>query len=199
VVGKLGGHLGQPQDELADEDVAQLAIRARAGDRAAMTRLLDRYRPLLISVARRSRRVLPVGVERGDVEQEASKCLCELVHAFDPTRGTPLGAYLKAKLGWRVAHYLRAEARRSGHRRLEDLDVEEIAGSVVEDPEPGVANPRVVRALRRLSPRQRAVIAGIFWRERTTRELAAELKVKPPAVTALRRRAERSLRDDLGS
>ena len=186
-----------PEMRAVNDELVHLALRAQSGDAAATAALLERYRPLLASVTRRWWRGLPTGVERADVEQEASKCLCELILAYDPARGSPLGAFLKASLGWRVSHFLRAEARRARHGRLDDLDVEEIADSVVVDPTPGIANPRVARALRRLSPRQRGVIAGIFWRDRTTKELAAELSVTPQAVTALRRRAEQVIREEL--
>jgi RNA polymerase sigma factor (sigma-70 family) len=142
-------------------------------------------------------RVLPVGVERGDVEQEAARALCELALEYDPDRGVPLAAYFKAKLGWRLRHYLRQERRRSGHLPLDEIDVEAIPQAVVEMPEPGIASPRVARAIRRLSPRQRAVIAGVFWRERTERELAGELGVSHQAISALKRRAEASLRKQL--
>lgn len=177
------------------EDVC-LAIAARSGDREALASLCARYRPLIGAVASRYR-ALPAGVERADVEQEAAQALCELALTFDPARGIPLAAYLKAKLGWRVAHYLRQEQRRTGHLPLESIDVESIPESVANLPSPGIASHRVARALRRLSPRQRAVIAGIFWRERTAREMAIELQVSHQAVAALKRRAEAAIRREL--
>ncbi len=158
--------------------------------------LCERYRPLIDAVVGRYRS-LPAGVERSDIKQEAVRCLCELALEYEPGRGIPLGAYLKAKLGWRVTHYLRQEKRRSGHLPLDVVDLEAIPESIVEAPTPGIASPRIARAIRRLSPRQRAVIAGVFWRERTERELARELNVSHQAVAALRRRAEASLRKQL--
>lgn len=169
---------------------------ATSGDRDLLADLCDRYRPLIAAVTARYR-TLPAGVERSDVEQEAARALCELAMEYEPARGIPLAAYLKAKLGWRVTHYLRQEQRRAGHLPLDAVDVEAIAGAVVEAPTPGIASPRIARALRSLSPRQRAVIAGIFWRERTEREMARELEVSHQAVAALKRRAEASLRKQL--
>jgi hypothetical protein len=41
------------------------------------------------------------------------------------------------------------------------------------------------------------VIAGLYWRDRTIRELAGELSVSPQAVTAVRRRAEEAIRREV--
>ena len=184
------------QGEGPDGRSSPAAAAAIVGDDASLSSLCERYRPLVDAVAARYRS-LPAGVERSDVQQEAVRCLCELALQYEPDRGIPLAAYLKAKLGWRVAHYLRQEKKRAGHLPLDAVDVEAIPESVVDAPSPGIANPRIARALKRLSPRQRAVIAGIFWRERTERELARELHVSHQAVAALRRRAEASLRKHL--
>ncbi len=189
----IGNAVGDCQD-LSERPAASPVVASL--DHESLAVLCERYRPLIAAVATRQRS-LPPGVDRSDVEQETAAALCELAREFEPDRGIPLGAYLKAKLGWRVWHYLRGERRRTGHLPLDAVDVEAIPDSVVETPTPGVASPRVARALRRLSPRQRAVIAGIFWRERTEREIARELNVSHQAVTALRRRAEASLRKSL--
>lgn len=183
---------GDTRDEAAD-----LVAQAQSGDQAALARIWESYRPLALSIAHR-RRFLPTGVEEADVEQEAARALCELVLSYDARREVPLAAYLKRKLAWRVHHYLRDEARRCGHLALDSIDVDTVAGSVVEMPTPGIPDARVLRALRKLSPRQRAVIAGLFWRDRKTKELADELRISKQAVTALRRRAEGAIRRDLG-
>jgi RNA polymerase sigma factor (sigma-70 family) len=179
-----------------DDADSRLAVLAKTGDRAALGVLYERYQPLLGSVAR-ARRGLPIGVEREDVEQESAALLCELVLSFQPERGVPLRGYLKAKLGRRVSHFIRAEARRTRHQPLDEATVERLADSTVEMPTPGIANPRVARALRRLSPRQRGVIAGLYWRERTVKELAGELKVSRQAVTAVQLRAESAIRREV--
>jgi RNA polymerase sigma factor (sigma-70 family) len=169
---------------------------AEPAEPRSLAALCERYRPLIGAIVARYRS-LPVGVERSDVEQEAARALCELALEYEPARGIPLSAYLRAKLGWRVSHYLRQEKRRTGHLPLDSVDLEAVRESVVESPSPGIASPRIARAIGRLSPRQRAVIAGVFWRERTEKEIARELNVSHQTVTALRRRAEASLRKQL--
>jgi len=178
-------------------DVADLAAAARRGDREALQALYGRYRPLLAGVVARVRPPLPAGVEPGDLEQEAAQQFCELVRAFDPDRGVNLTTYLQKALKWRVASFLRAEARRAGHLPLESADLSRLADEMAVSPSPERASPRLARALRQLSPRQRAVIAGLYWRERTAGEMARELGVTPQAVTALRRRAEAAIREEL--
>ena len=136
-------------------------------------------------------------MEPGDLEQEAAQQLCELVRAFDPDRGVNLTTYLQKAVKWRVASFLRAEARRAGHLPLESADLSRLADEVAAFRSPERTSPRLARALRQLSPRQRAVIAGLYWRERTAEEMARELGVTQQAVTALRRRAEAAIRKEL--
>jgi RNA polymerase sigma factor (sigma-70 family) len=186
-----------PVTSIGDRD-ARLASLARSGDGSALEALLASYRPLLASVAAEPS-YLPPGIERADVEQEAACAFCQLVLAYDRTRNVPLAAYLKAKLRWRVAHFLRGERRRTGHLNLDEVDLDSIEAAIVEMPSPSIVSPRVARAIRRLSPRQRAVIAGLFWRERKASELAVELGVSHQAVASLRRRAEASIRRELSA
>ena len=178
-------------------DVADLATAARRGDCDALQVLYGLYRPLLAGVVARVRPPLPTGVEPGDLEQEAAQQLCELVRAFDPDRGVNLTTYLQKAVKWRVASFLRAEARRAGHLPLESADLSRLADEVAAFRSPERTSPRLARALRQLSPRQRAVIAGLYWRERTAEEMARELGVTQQAVTALRRRAEAAIRKEL--
>ena len=179
------------------EEVAALARAAADGDRAALAALYDGYRPLLAGVVGQLRPRVPPGVERTDLQQEAARIFCESVRSYDPGRGVSLTTYLAKTVRWRVANYLRAEARRAGHVPLEAAHLDELAEEVASSPADALS-PRVARALSRLSPRQRAVVAGLYWRERTTVELARELGITAPAVTALWRRAERAIREELG-
>jgi RNA polymerase sigma factor (sigma-70 family) len=183
--------------DAGSEEVAALARAAADGDRAALAALYDGYRPLLAGVIGQLRRRLPPGVERMDLQQEAARVFCESVRSYDPSRRVNLTTYLVKSVRWRVANYLRAEARRAGQVPLEAAHLDELAEDVASSPT-DTLSPRVSRALSRLSPRQRAVVAGLYWRERTTVELARELGITAPAVTALRRRAERAIREELG-
>lgn len=181
----------------AEADLAVLIAASREGDREALQVLYGRYRPLLAGVVAGLRRRLPVGVDADDLSQEAAEQFVDLVRSYDPSRGTNLTTYLQRKLKWRVANFLRAEARRAGHLPLDAAPLDRLADEAAASPSDPPSNPRLARALRQLSPRQRAVIAGLYWQDRSTREVAATLGISSQAVTALRRRAEGLIRREL--
>ncbi len=194
---RMAGRPAAPPVAASAEEVATLAVAASRGDGPALRALCDRYWPLAAGVIAKMVSRRPAGVDVADVEQEAAEQLCEMIRQFDPSRRVNLTTYLQKGLKWRVANYLRAEARRAAHLPLAAAPLHQLADEAADSPSLGLDNPRLGRALRRLSPRQRAVIAGFYWRERTTEELSAELGVTPQAVTGLRRRAEGALRREL--
>jgi DNA-directed RNA polymerase specialized sigma24 family protein len=57
----------------------------------------------------------------------------------------------------------------------------------------------LAHALGSLSPRQRAVITALYFKDRAVPEVSADLDVSPQAVTALHRRALLELRRLLAS
>jgi RNA polymerase sigma factor (sigma-70 family) len=139
------------------------------------------------------------GVEPADVEQEATTQVCALIREYDASHGTSLPVYVGRLLKWRLVNYLRDEARRASHAPLEAARLEEIADETADMPEPCLVAPRLRRALRKLSPRQRAVIVGIYWRQRTARQVADELGLTKQAASGARRKAEEILRRELES
>ena len=160
---------------------------------------VERYRPLVLTHVRglfgHSQQA---GVDVEDLFQEANAMLVELARDYAPERGVPFGNYLKQKLKWHLVNLLARELRRKN--RVVEID-QSAWESLVEEPEvlgpAEVLNPRLRAALRCLSPRQRRVLYGIYWREKTAQELAGQLGVTPQSITALRRRAESLLRQGL--
>jgi len=157
------------------------------------------YQPLVASMvrhlARSSRRA---GVDLEDLSQEANIALVELVREYAPDRGVPFGSYLKQKLKWRLVNFLARELNR--RRRTTGVDesiVERLADSTEALPSTEVLNPRLRAALRQLSPKQRSVLFEVYWREKTTCEIARQLGITPQGVTALRRRAEAHIRQEM--
>ncbi len=104
------------------------------------------------------------------------------------------------RLHLRVRNYLRAERRRAARcvvlpQSILDLALSRRAASVRPSP-----NGRSVdRALERLSARQRSVIAGLYFGEKSIAALATDLGISPQAVTALHRRALIVLRQTMSS
>ncbi len=180
--------------------VLELVRRAQRGSPEAMEQLLKLYTPLVLKETRRFRRAdkMDLCLSAEDVRQEAALHLIRLVKEFNETSGVHFGSYLKQKLRWRLHNYLRRERRRVlATTGLDSPEVERLAGELDQVTEFDLDNPRLRAAFRQLSPRQRLVLAKMFWQDKTTREIATELGVTPQAVGALHRRALRQLRQKL--
>lgn len=179
-----------------DDDgiVMELVMKAQNGDSAALEALLLRYRPLMLKHIRKMRRHLDDGVlERDDLQQEAARMAIELIHEY-VAQGGSFGSYLKQKLRWRLINYVRRERDRAGRQVELDNEVGDRLVAELEEGDIGVANPRLRSALRQLSPKQRSVLFKLYWEEKTTRQVAEELRVTDESVRALKRRAEARIR-----
>lgn len=182
------------------ESVETLVLRAQRGDRRALQLLLERYRPLL---GRAVGEVVRLGgqavgpVDRADLFQEGVRILIELIRAYDPGRGVGLSYYLQRNLRWRLYNFLRRERWRLGREvPLREGNADAVVDPAAEPQAEGVS-PRLERALKKLSRKQRWVLFLTYWQDRSVEEVARILKVKPRAVWALRRRAEDRLRSIL--
>jgi len=171
---------------------AALLERVLAGDEAAMQGLVTAAWPRL-------GRGGP-GVDHAELRQEA---MAELVAVAHEERERPTGDFGElavARLKRRLAAVVRAERKRAARVRAlgpEDDD----RGAVEMDTRltAQVESPALAGALRRLSPRERAVIVRLYWQEMTAVEIAARDGVDPAAVRRLRGRAEAALRQALGA
>jgi len=136
-------------------------------------------------------------VEYSDVLQEAAVFLAEYLRA---NQGAVTPAILdrealRRQLVRRIREYVRAERRRMGRQITANDETLERALARRAGASPGGAAGRTVaRAIERLSPQQRAVVAALYFRDEKVAELAAHLNVTPQAVTALHRRAIAALR-----
>ena len=183
-----------------DPVVQELLCRAQQGDAGAMDALITKYQPLLASLARRFREHLNghPAIDRDDLRQEGARQFVELAQEYAAERGVSFGVYLKNKLAWRMSNYLRAERRRTSQNRpLDGAPLDHLCEEFRTAVHAGIENPRLRSALRRLSPKQRGVISRIYWQEKTVAEIARADGISPQAVTALRRRAETSIREEI--
>jgi len=176
-----------------------LFLDARAGDPAAISALWDTCTPAIKQALRWNRPTLGGTVDRADVAQEAARIFLEALRGDECTTSAALLQFLIRKLPNRLSTYLRAERRRLGRQVLADETEIETAlarGRTATRPS-GPSGRRIARALERLSPRQRAVITGLYFRELKVGELTRELGVSQQAIDALRQRAFATLRKAL--
>lgn len=90
------------------DDLQDLLAAARSGDQSAYVALLERYAPMLESMA--AKYALPdmSEADREDLRQEANVVFCSAVQTYDPTReGIEFGLYAKICVGHGLASALR--------------------------------------------------------------------------------------------
>ncbi len=135
------------------------------------------------------------GELKRELLQEAWVAALELAPEFDRSVGVSFIDYLRSRLRWRLRTYLREEWRRNRSSKLMPLENVR-AGSRRFDPA-AVSEPDLRSAIRRLSPRQRSVVAAKYVEGRRTVEIATSLGISRQSVAKLLRRAHESLREAL--
>jgi RNA polymerase sigma factor (sigma-70 family) len=162
--------------------------RILAGDEAAMAPLIEAGWPRFGGRARRS-------VDRDELRQEAISTLLEVARGAGETPEADFVAQAIVRMRRRLATVVRAEGtRRQRSRPLVESDAARAAYQMETRFAQQVESPDLARALRRLPPRQRAIIARIYWEGRSAAEIAAGDGVQTDTIRQLRRQAERTLR-----
>jgi RNA polymerase sigma factor (sigma-70 family) len=176
-----------------------LFLQAKTGDSDALSTLWDTCAPIIRQAVRINRPPTLSTLAPEDAVQEAARLFLETVRSDACPDGATLVHFLSQKLHHRIYAYLRAERRRLGRQVF--ADAPEIERALRRDATaPRTGGPpgrRVARALERLSPRQRSVIAGLYFRDEDVKTVANQLGIRPNAVTAIHRRALATLRDIL--
>jgi RNA polymerase sigma-70 factor (ECF subfamily) len=160
------------------DDTAPLVLHARAGDRGAFARLVELHWGRLVRFARSI-----VGeAEAEDAVQEALLAAWrKLPGLADPSR-----------FGWWVGRitYRRCLRRTGRFRHLLPL---EVAPPQAVEPAPD-GDILIWQVLRRLAPRQRAVLHLTVVEEMSDSEIGALLGITPASVRSHRRRGRDRLR-----
>ena len=146
----------------------ELAARARQGDAAAETMLLEKYKPLVRS---RARELFLAGGDREDLIQEGMLGLLKAVRSYDPKREASFGTYARVVVSRQIYSAL-AAAQRQKHQALnQSVSMEEIeeqqdrlALGTSDSPEAILLDLENARELREmifaaLSPMEKKVLA----------------------------------------
>ncbi|MCR4752253.1 MAG: sigma-70 family RNA polymerase sigma factor [Eubacterium sp.] len=146
----------------------ELAARARQGDAAAETLLLEKYKPLVRS---RARELFLAGGDREDLIQEGMLGLLKAVRSYDPKREASFGTYARLVVSRQIYSAL-AAAQRQKHQALNhSVSMEEIeeqqdrlALGTSDSPEAILLDLENARELREmifaaLSPMEKKVLA----------------------------------------
>ena len=146
----------------------ELAARARQGDAAAETLLLEKYKPLVRS---RARELFLAGGDREDLIQEGMLGLLKAVRSYDPKREASFGTYARVVVSRQIYSAL-AAAQRQKHQALnQSVSMEEmeeqqdrLALGTSDSPEAILLDLENARELREmifaaLSPMEKKVLA----------------------------------------
>lgn len=110
----------------------EIFVRARRGDKGAEQTLLEKYTPLVKSVAAR---FFLSGGEREDLVQEGMVGLCSAIHTFDSANGANFSTYAYACVRNAVADAVK-KTRGAKYSALNDfVPILEIVDELSADPE----------------------------------------------------------------
>jgi RNA polymerase sigma factor (sigma-70 family) len=184
-------HLHTACGELSD---ALLVAAARQGDRRSLAKLLERHRPLLLALCRRT---LGDEATAEDVAQDA--CLAAMLGIERLGRPERFGAWL-AGIGLNLCRR-RMRARASAHWSWEAMaGGVRWQGAVAEGTDPAVAlahaevAERVRGAVSMLPTGQRRAVALVYFAGMTCAEAAGELGIEVGAVKARLHKGRAALR-----
>jgi RNA polymerase sigma factor (sigma-70 family) len=171
-----------------------LVARIAAGDDHALGELVDRYGGLLMGIARRISGSHSVAE---DVLQEVVSELWRHPERYSPERGS-LRSYLGVQAQRRAVDSYRSEARRKARQGRWELLGWPGGCRVLDDVDGSDLRETVRRAIARLPPEQRQAVELAYWRGRTHKEIAQELKLPEGTVKSRLRLAQAKLADWLG-
>lgn len=165
----------------AESDLAPWVERARGGDEAAATALVDALYPMVWRIARARR---PVRMAEEDLAQEVFKKVFERLDQYSPRGGIPF-AHWVARIATRTClDALRAERRRPELRWADMPDdeaawLEHICSATEQPASPAgsgkAAREMVHKLLAMLPPKDRVVLQMLDLEERGVKDIAALL------------------------
>ncbi len=179
-----------------EEDLT-LIREAKNGADVAKATLLERYRPLIDSLALQYSANLPEE-EREDLTQEASIAFFRALEQYDPERGIAFGYFAKICISNRLIGYLRKKMNSPTEGAV---SFEEVTLTAEDDPSKPLRDSESYEALRRriqelLSDFEYRVWM-LFFAGQTAKEIAVELEKDPKSIENALARARLKIKKNL--
>ena len=175
--------------DVEDADLADLAVRLRAGDREALAEMYRRWSPLVHTIALRS---LGTREDAEDVTQQVFVAAWRGRHTVRTDLGSP-AAWLVGITKHRVAD-VRTERYRS-HRNLQAVASEVATAPVIVDDASWAERLLLVHELERMGDPRATVLRMAFIDDRTHEDIAQALELPLGTVKSHVRRGLIALRD----
>ncbi len=193
------------QPKLTAEEQHELLRRSRLGDREARNALCQSLLPLAASLTRKLRADLQ-GADRDEAYTAAVEALERAVASYDPARGARLGTFVYAtvvrtlksfKPGGPIAVPKNAAYKHEARAARRTYGLWQVSEEV-ESPRQGeldeIERKEIKAMLKRLHPRDRAVMIATEVERRSLGEAAKHLGLSRSEVRVSRSRGIRALR-----
>lgn len=164
-------------------------------DEQARCRLIESYQPLVFKCVRPFSRVDFVM----DLIQEGTVGLIEAVEKYDPDRNVAFSLYAVHRIKGRILNYLDKGGKGNKACSLYELfdDIIMIADENIDvqgQAERNFLTGQVREIMRRLPPKERAILDGVYLKDKAPQELADMMEVSLSHVYRLQKTAVRRLR-----
>lgn len=180
----MGKRRATKRDKGSDEKFATVVASARDGDHDALAELYRSHVVMVISYFR--------ACQVADAEDLTAETFLGMLRSLARFSGTEdeFRSWLMTIAHRRLVDYL----RRGANNQLFLSDQEPVDGRTANADQPVLLDPRLVRALRNLSPAQREVVALRFVADLSLQETATITGRPLTAVKSLQKRGIASLR-----
>lgn len=188
-----------------DEEADYWEAYKKEDDVEARAKIIEAYQPLVYKIVS--------GIKAGsevllDLIQEGTVGLIEAVERFDPDKNIKFTTYAPFRIRGRIINYLEKNKTNNvttlddGAQEMQDLlgmasmfaDPTGVDNSVEKLAEDDMLLKIVLKSLKRLSEKERAVVTGIYIEDKKATDLAKELGISNSYLSRLQKKGVRRLR-----
>ncbi|TCS80498.1 sigma-70 family RNA polymerase sigma factor [Pectinatus cerevisiiphilus] len=165
------------------------------GDEQARCRIIEAYQPLVFKCVRPFCKMDAAM----DLVQEGTVGLIEAVERYDPDKNVAFSLYAVHRIKGRILNYLNKESAKDKYCSLYDFfdDVAAMVddkADVQNQAEKNFLTGQVQKIMLRLPPKERAVLDGVYLKDKAPQELANNMQVSLSHVYRLQKMAVHRLR-----
>lgn len=171
----------------------QLVKKAQAGNTKEMEVIINAFRPLVMKLKYRE----GYACIRDEIEGIAQCAIIELVHKYRGPDYICFPGYIKKMLTFTLNNFCRKQQTIMKYEAVR-LDTEfENSSSSGSEEEKYAMRTALVRALQKLSPREKRIICSYYWEDKSDSTIAKDMQLSRNTVNTLRQKALTRLKQAL--